>query len=176
MAQTVKNLPAMQETQVQSLGQEDPLEKGMANHSRILAWRILWTEDPGKLQSRGPWVATTEWLTLSLSSIRKFPGNPFQSLSFWAGRIRSPLLIKTDNETSIVLNRRISTDPKTRRTLKACLLTSQCSANTPLTHPKQERLLKISKRAIHSSHPRWEARTQSHHTPRDQPPCSWLRV
>ena len=46
MAQTVKNLPAMQETQVQSLGQEDPLEKGMAIHFSILAWRIPWTEKP----------------------------------------------------------------------------------------------------------------------------------
>ena len=51
MAQTVKNLPAMQETQVQSLGQEDPLEEGMATHSSILAWRIPWTEGPGGLQS-----------------------------------------------------------------------------------------------------------------------------
>ena len=53
MAQTVKNLPAMQETWVQSLGQEDPLEKGMATHATILAWRILWTEEPGRLQSMG---------------------------------------------------------------------------------------------------------------------------
>ena len=45
----VKNLPAMQETQVRSLGQEDPLEKGMATHSSILAWRIPWTEEPGGL-------------------------------------------------------------------------------------------------------------------------------
>ena len=51
MAQTVKNLPAVQETQVQSLGWEDPLEKGMATHSSILAWRIPWTEEPGRLQS-----------------------------------------------------------------------------------------------------------------------------
>ena len=49
----VKNLPAMQETQVQSLGQEDTLEKGMAAPSRILAWRIPWTEEPGGLQSMG---------------------------------------------------------------------------------------------------------------------------
>ena len=49
----VKNLPAMQETQVRSLGQEDPLEKGMGTHSSILAWRIPWTEKPGGLQSRG---------------------------------------------------------------------------------------------------------------------------
>ena len=52
VAQMVKNLPAIQETQVQSLGQEDPLEKGMATHSSI-AWRIPWTEEPGGLQSMG---------------------------------------------------------------------------------------------------------------------------
>ena len=51
MTQTVKNLPAVQETQVQSLGQEDPLEKGMASYSSILAWRIPRTEEPGRLQS-----------------------------------------------------------------------------------------------------------------------------
>ena len=53
VAQTVKNLPAMQETQVQSLGREDPLEKEMATHSSILALRIPWTEEPGRLQSKG---------------------------------------------------------------------------------------------------------------------------
>ena len=51
MAQMVKNVPAMQETQVRSLGREDPLEKRMAPHSSILAWRIPWTEEPGGLQS-----------------------------------------------------------------------------------------------------------------------------
>ena len=49
VAQMVKNLPAMQEIQVQSLGQEDPLEKGMATYSSILAWRIPWTEEAGRL-------------------------------------------------------------------------------------------------------------------------------
>ena len=53
MAQMVKNLPAMQETGVQSLGQEDPQEKEMATHSSILAWRIPWTGEPGGLQSMG---------------------------------------------------------------------------------------------------------------------------
>ena len=53
VAQTVKNLPAMQETQIQYLGGEDPLEKEMATHSSILAWRILRTEEPGGLQSTG---------------------------------------------------------------------------------------------------------------------------
>ena len=49
----VENLPAMQKTWVQSLSREDPLEEGMATHSRILAWRIQWTEEPGGLQSTG---------------------------------------------------------------------------------------------------------------------------
>ena len=53
MAQTVKRLPTMWETQVQSLGQEDLLEKEMATHSSILAWKIPWTEEPGGLQSMG---------------------------------------------------------------------------------------------------------------------------
>ena len=53
MAQLVKNLPAIRETWIQSLGWEDPLEKGMATHSSILAWEIPWTEKPGELQSMG---------------------------------------------------------------------------------------------------------------------------
>ena len=53
MAQIVKNLPAIQGTWVQSLGWEDPLEKGMAIHPSLLAWRIPWTEEPGRLQSIG---------------------------------------------------------------------------------------------------------------------------
>ena len=53
VAQMVKNLPAVQETWVQSLGQEDTLEKDMATHSSILAWRIPWTEEPGGLQLCG---------------------------------------------------------------------------------------------------------------------------
>ena len=53
MAQMVKNLPAMQETRIRFLGWDDLLEEGMATHSNILAWRILWTEEPGGLQSVG---------------------------------------------------------------------------------------------------------------------------
>ena len=53
MAQLVKNPLAVRETWVLSLGQEDPLEKGMATHSSVLAWRIPWTEEPGGLQSMG---------------------------------------------------------------------------------------------------------------------------
>ena len=59
MAQLVKNLPAKQETWVQSLGQEDPLEKKRATHSSIRAWEIPWTEEPGGLQSMG----SQEWDT-----------------------------------------------------------------------------------------------------------------
>ena len=53
VGQMVKNSPAMQETQVQTLGREDPLEDGMSTHSSILTWRIPWTEEPGGLQSMG---------------------------------------------------------------------------------------------------------------------------
>ena len=66
VAQMVKNLPALQETQVWSLGQEDPLEKGMPTHSSILAWRIPWTEE---MAGYSPWdreeLDMTEWLTLT---------------------------------------------------------------------------------------------------------------
>ena len=59
MAQAVKNLPVLQATWVQSLGQKDPLEKGIATHSSILAWRNPWAEEPGELQSMGPQSDTT---------------------------------------------------------------------------------------------------------------------
>ena len=63
VAETVKNLPAMQESQVPSLGWEDPLEKGMASHSSILAWRILWTEEPGGLEPMALLRAGHDWVT-----------------------------------------------------------------------------------------------------------------
>ena len=63
VAHMVKNLPAMLETQVQSLGQEDPLEKGMATHSSILAWRIPWTEEAGRLQSMASQRVRHNWAT-----------------------------------------------------------------------------------------------------------------
>ena len=76
MTQVVKNLPAVQETQVWSLGQEDPLEKGMATHSSILAWRIPQTEEPGSVQSIGLqrvrhdaqilWAPPTEYIIIYL--------------------------------------------------------------------------------------------------------------
>ena len=60
VAQLVKNLPAMQETWVQSLGQEDPLEKEVATHCNILAWEIPWTEKPNRLQSMGSQKSQTK--------------------------------------------------------------------------------------------------------------------
>ena len=84
---SIKN-PVMWETQVPSLGQEDPLEKGMATHSSILAWRILWTEEPGGLQSMGSQRVRHDWATNTLTSLfqscynqRAFvtPGNVWSS-------------------------------------------------------------------------------------------------
>ena len=67
VAQMVKSLPAMQETRVQSLDQEDPLEEGMATHSSILAWRIPWTEEPGRLQSLGLQRVRHNWAANNLT-------------------------------------------------------------------------------------------------------------
>ena len=67
VVQTVKNLPAMWETRVQSLGQGDPLEKGMATHSSVLVWRIPWTEKPGGLQSMGSQRVRHDWVTNTLA-------------------------------------------------------------------------------------------------------------
>ena len=67
VAQTVKNLPAMQKSRVRSLGGEDPPEKEMATHSSILAWRIPWTGEPGGLQSRGSQKVRHDWATNTYS-------------------------------------------------------------------------------------------------------------
>ena len=69
MAQTVKNLPAMQETWVQSLNQEDSMEKGMATHSNILAWKISWTEEPGY----SPWGHNVSDMTEQLTHTHTYP-------------------------------------------------------------------------------------------------------
>ena len=71
VAKMVKNLPAMQETWVWSLGQEDPLEKGMATHSNILAWKITWTEKPGGLQSIGSQRVRHDWAASTHTHIYK---------------------------------------------------------------------------------------------------------
>ena len=63
MAQTIKCLPTMQETWVQSLGQENPLEKEMATHSSTVAWKIPWTEEPGRVQSMGSQRVGHDWVS-----------------------------------------------------------------------------------------------------------------
>ena len=69
VAQWVKNPPAMQETWVRSLGREDPLEKGMATHCSISAWRIPWTEELGGLQVLGSlWAVVKEWKCTALNA------------------------------------------------------------------------------------------------------------
>ena len=73
VAQVVSNLPAMQETQVQSLNQKDPLEKEIATHSSILAWRIPWTEGPGRLQSMGSQRVRHDWVTNTLERRQEVP-------------------------------------------------------------------------------------------------------
>ena len=71
VAQTIKNLPAMQETQVRSLDKEDPLEKGMTTHSSILVWRISGTEEPGRLQSMESQRIRHNWVTNTFSTYRE---------------------------------------------------------------------------------------------------------
>ena len=76
VAQRLKHLPAMWETWVRSLGWEDPLEKEMATHSSILAWRIPWTEEPGGLQSTGSQRVGHAWATsLTLGWVPRRPGD-----------------------------------------------------------------------------------------------------
>ena len=74
MAQTVKRLPALQETRVRSLGWEDPLEKEMATHSSNLAWKIPWTEEPGRLQNIEP--ASRIYAYLESIQVRHFVSVP----------------------------------------------------------------------------------------------------
>ena len=84
VAWTVKNLPTMQETRIRFLGRGHPLEKGMATHSSILAWRIPWTEEPGGLQSMGLQRVGRDWVTntftfqpeLLLTWTHSFPMTP----------------------------------------------------------------------------------------------------
>ena len=71
MAQIVKRLPAMQETQVQSLGREDPLEKEVATHSSSHAWKIPWMEKPGGLQSMGLQRVGHNWANCKLITLKK---------------------------------------------------------------------------------------------------------
>ena len=90
MSQMVKNLRAMWETQVRSLGQEDPLEKGMATHSSILAWRISWTEKPARLQPMG-FSRQEYWSGLPFPSPGDLldPGIELESAALKAGSLPS---------------------------------------------------------------------------------------
>ena len=89
LAQTLNNMPAMQETQVQSLGWEDLLKKETASHSSILAWRIPWTEKPGRLQSMESQRVGHDWVTnTSGSVVKNMPANTGDASSI-PGRIRS---------------------------------------------------------------------------------------
>ena len=89
LAQRLKCLPAMRETWVQSLGQEDPLEKEMATHSKILAWRIPWTEEPSGLQSTGSQKVRHDWATSLHFTSRSHFGEfvPFQTHCFSFGLV-----------------------------------------------------------------------------------------
>ena len=93
MVQMVKNLPAMQETRVQFLSGEDPLEKGMVTHSCILAWRSLWTEEPGGIQSMGcKELDTTECLNEKNTVV--FITSSLRSPSFVCAELLADLGIK----------------------------------------------------------------------------------
>ena len=102
MAQMVKNLPAMQDTGVQSLGQEDPLEKEMATHSSILAWRIPWTEEPNGQQSM-EFSSQEYWSGLPFSSPRGLPspGNELRSPTLQADSLPSEPSGKPYNKYSL---------------------------------------------------------------------------
>ena len=82
MAQLVKNLPVIQETRVRSLGWEDSLEEGLATHSSILAWRILWTEEAGGLQIHGGWISKSQTKLKWLSSSSKINFSPSEQSAF----------------------------------------------------------------------------------------------
>ena len=89
VAQRLKHLPEMRETQVWSLGREDPLEKEVATHSSILAWRIPWREEPGRLQSMGSQRVGHDWATsLSLSFLSCHLGGSLWPMSQWEEWLR----------------------------------------------------------------------------------------
>ena len=98
--QMVKNLPAMQETQVWSMGQEDPLEKEIATHSSIIVWRIPWTEKPHGLQSTGSQRVEHDWVTNTSTFFT--PPNPYRfrtvSQSYWESVSQAVVLSKTLSE------------------------------------------------------------------------------
>ena len=90
VSQRVKHLPAMQEFEVQSLGHEDPLEKGIETHSSILAWRIPWMQEPGRLQSTGS-KDRTEWLHFTFTSVHDNWKTVALTIRIFVGKVMSPL-------------------------------------------------------------------------------------
>ena len=99
VAQTVKNMPAMQETRVQSLSQEDPLEKDMATHSSILAWRIPWREEPSGLHSRGSQSVRRDWS--NLAHTQPFKLLPSSSIKYFSFLLTLIFLLFSYNLTSV---------------------------------------------------------------------------
>ena len=99
IAQSVKNLPAMKETQVWFLGQEDPLEKERATHSGILAWEIPWTEEPGGLQSMGSRSVRHDWNNFTHSTCASMDCVP--RYGFWALKLDFLLCTLASHFTSL---------------------------------------------------------------------------
>ena len=93
MAQTVKSLPAVQEMGVRSLGRDDPLEKEMSTHSSILAWKIPWTEEPGRLQSMGSQRVGLNNFTFFLSAVKGNAGHTFNQDLGDSAPLNCPLII-----------------------------------------------------------------------------------
>ena len=114
VAHTVKNMPTIQETWVQSLLQEDPLEKGMATHSSILAWKLPWTEEPGGLQSTGLQKVGHEWFWLipvACGILVPWPGMEpvppvmkVRSLNHWTTREVLDLSFMSSNSLLVTLS------------------------------------------------------------------------
>ena len=106
VAQRIKHLPAMQETRVQSLGWEDPLEKEMATHTSILAWRIPWTEEPGGLPSIGSQRVRQKTNTLYFSGLSQtamiFMGKTNRAWQAW-GRKESDRLSDFHSVIKIII-------------------------------------------------------------------------
>ena len=114
VAQMVKNLPATQETWVWSLGGEDPLEKEMATHSSILAWRIPWTEEPGGLQSMGSQRVGLDWVTDTFTLTHIGEDHLFNS-GYWLKGVSLP---ETLTDTSRILFGQMSEHPPAQLTHK----------------------------------------------------------
>ena len=103
LAQRVKCLPALRDTQVRSLVWEDPLEKEMATHSSILAWRIPWTEEPGRLQSMGSQRVRHEWATsLSFFSF-SLSLNSYVAMDKWHSNIHPIVLMWTSDDILVYI-------------------------------------------------------------------------